>query len=502
MICKQCGKEVFDNAIFCKYCGERLDGKIPCLSCGQLNESDNSFCVYCGARIDGKTVCKNCGVVYDGNFCPACGYGIKTEQKDDSQSKMNQQKKDKKQYSLLKKICDITGSASLMIGMLFALIFVFFISVRPVVDGSGLEWEYIYEEFSNGLKAKTTNIFYFFGGFSKDMKELKSVTLEMTPWFSNFTEEQITLYGTIGTIISVGTLVCVVIFSILASVRYILGWLNKTNKKADGFAFYAILSFIIGALVFFAHCSSTFYVESKEESYFSIKLWNKFNDGTIAAIIVCAISVVISILCRLIHKGKTFWNGNNIAKIITAFIGVIFSSILLGIVQSLGFGFSIGPIEEIEMNIRASFMGLSSLIDLVVGRQIQTGPNYFDITQQIESMTILNDLSTIFAIGLTIFAGLSLESSIFGVAGEKDSGFVSSICAFASAVIILIFTIIAVNNFQNIFELLAEIREGTISKDIINGQLGRAICLVVFSALLMIVSLVRMLFVKKEETRN
>ena len=73
MECKKCGAPTVEGAIYCGYCGARVDGKKECCSCGQLVNEEFAFCIYCGTRIDGKKVCSNCATVHEGNFCPACG---------------------------------------------------------------------------------------------------------------------------------------------------------------------------------------------------------------------------------------------------------------------------------------------------------------------------------------------------------------------------------------------------------------------------------------------
>ena len=51
MICKSCKTENPEEAVYCKNCGNRLDGKIYCPSCGKENPEDAKVCVMCGARI-------------------------------------------------------------------------------------------------------------------------------------------------------------------------------------------------------------------------------------------------------------------------------------------------------------------------------------------------------------------------------------------------------------------------------------------------------------------
>lgn len=71
MECKFCSTENSDNAVYCKNCGKRLDGKIVCPSCGKTTDA-GAYCEMCGARIDGKVVCE-CGAIVEGNYCLQCG---------------------------------------------------------------------------------------------------------------------------------------------------------------------------------------------------------------------------------------------------------------------------------------------------------------------------------------------------------------------------------------------------------------------------------------------
>ena len=51
MICRHCGNEIRESAVFCPYCGE------PVSAGPRMN-----FCVFCGARLqDGAKFCSNCG---------------------------------------------------------------------------------------------------------------------------------------------------------------------------------------------------------------------------------------------------------------------------------------------------------------------------------------------------------------------------------------------------------------------------------------------------------
>ena len=135
MECKKCGMPTVEGATFCGYCGERIDGKKACAFCGQFNDEGQAFCVYCGARIDGKKVCKNCGSLYETNFCPTCGYSELKKPQSTQPKKDTQPKKEKKSgKGLFAKILDIASNGSLMLGVIFAMIFVFFIGLVTTAE--------------------------------------------------------------------------------------------------------------------------------------------------------------------------------------------------------------------------------------------------------------------------------------------------------------------------------------------------------------------------------
>ena len=54
MVCKNCGKEIADDSIFCPNCGERTDDKIECKNCKTLVDSSFRFCPKCGAVLHKK----------------------------------------------------------------------------------------------------------------------------------------------------------------------------------------------------------------------------------------------------------------------------------------------------------------------------------------------------------------------------------------------------------------------------------------------------------------
>ena len=154
MECRKCGTPAVEGAAYCSNCGARLDGKKPCKACGKLNDESFAYCVYCGTRIDGKKVCSSCGNAYEGNFCPVCGQADLNKSQNGNASVRTE---GKSVFGTVRKIFDIVGGGAGMLAVAFALIFVFFIGV---VDRNG----------TNGDEAM--GIFYYFGDFFKEVKEL------------------------------------------------------------------------------------------------------------------------------------------------------------------------------------------------------------------------------------------------------------------------------------------------------------------------------------------
>lgn len=51
--CPDCLSEIPDAAVFCRFCGERVEGK-ACLQCGARNWPDAAVCRWCGHRYGGN----------------------------------------------------------------------------------------------------------------------------------------------------------------------------------------------------------------------------------------------------------------------------------------------------------------------------------------------------------------------------------------------------------------------------------------------------------------
>lgn len=55
-ICKKCGKSLRKGAIYCSFCGEKVNGGKHCRECGARIKKKDNFCIKCGTEIDVASV--------------------------------------------------------------------------------------------------------------------------------------------------------------------------------------------------------------------------------------------------------------------------------------------------------------------------------------------------------------------------------------------------------------------------------------------------------------
>lgn len=125
MFCKNCGKEIDEQAAFCVNCGVATN-MIPqvrktafCRNCGKEIDEQATVCNHCGAATNvfqKQTVfCKNCGNEIDGEatFCNRCGLATDMFQK----VQFPQEKEDAITGGLIA-LCILVAFAGLTYGLL------------------------------------------------------------------------------------------------------------------------------------------------------------------------------------------------------------------------------------------------------------------------------------------------------------------------------------------------------------------------------------------------
>lgn len=467
MECRKCGAPAAEGASFCGKCGARLDGKIPCKACGKLNLEEHEFCVYCGTRIDGKTVCATCGNAHEEKFCPYCGVAAKPE------------KSVPKRAGNTKTVADIIANAAMLLGAVLALIFVFFIGLKLQVEGADEE---------------TMGIFYYFGQYWQELKGLHIDQINTTPWFIDGIYYQLNAAGIVGIVLAVATLATTVTFTVIAIVKYSVGWAKGEHVNVEGWSLAAIISFLIGAVSIYAFNSAAVEGDVGEllGSGAGAATLIHFNDETVTAIVLLSICVVASVVFRMICEGKALWAKENLAKQTLTLISLVFAAVVLGISQGVNFAFIIET-DEVYASVGGAFLQLGGgfTMGLATNFSNTSAKGYYDVTNAVGTMGSINVFATIFTIALTVFSGLALMENIRCASGKEDNSLLWSILALASAVITLILTIVSVSCVAEIFNIMQKISGVKQPENMIFGNFIAPILSIIFTVALFVLSLIK-----------
>ncbi len=462
MACKKCGAETLDGAWFCGSCGTRVDGKKPCVACNQLNDENNAYCVYCGTRIDGKKFCAHCGTEFEGKFCPNCGYGdekTKGKIKKLSESPFIEVEKAEKKWTL-KRILSLTASCLGILGVLFALVFVFFIGAKAEVIGN---------EISTG-KTKL-NLFYFCGEFFKEAKAELALSDGELPKY--LTEFSMYTYGIVGLTITIATIALVVTFATLAIVTFVMNMLGKSCKSADKWSVLTMSSFFFGAGAFYGLHKLTVDFTAKASSVStSVPAGITLNGATKAGIILCAILLGLFAVCKIVAKGKELFKANAIVKLILGVVGVALSAVLFICLENSGVAHSItgkgsGVVAGLEMKGGFAFFLLGYGVNFLMGI---TDLRNTDMIWEVQKAVICGNIAQILLTVALIFAVLSLCYKLLVTTEDKARlGLVWAIATFVLVVTALVFALISTGAMNNMYEMSLSLG-GNTGLDTINSK--------------------------------
>ena len=478
MECRKCGTPTVEGAAYCSNCGARLDGKKPCKACGKLNDESFAYCVYCGTRIDGKKVCSSCGNAYEGNFCRVRGQADLNKSQNGNASLRTE---GKSVFGTVRKIFDIVGGGAGMLAVAFALIFVFFIGV---VDRNG----------TNGDEAM--GIFYYFGDFFKEVKELDlsgESTTSVLLGVSTYT------YGILGLILSVATLSCVVAFAITAVTVYVRNWLGLTEKRADKWVLMTVFAFVVGAAWLYAMNSAGMSgkISVAGTEYAQEIVWN---GATVAGITLCSIFLAITYVCRLAEKGKALIKAENLLKYAFAAAGVVLTSVLFVLAKNANFAVEL-TYGSVSLDVNAAFLGFNIGFLQGFSSEVGTAEISTEIIEMVERMSVYNVVAQVLALTVIVFAALGLCANLKNFAEEKRStGLAWAILAFVLAVGLMVFSLLSGGELVNMLEYVAE-TEGSSSVKA-SASYGTVIAAVVLAALSLGMAIVHCVFAHQAKVKR
>lgn len=282
MECFHCGQENSEDAVFCKYCGQQIEGKITCPVCEKPIDCDSQFCEFCGAAIQ---------PTYESDAINA-----KSRQ---SAAPTQSTFTNRSQWEKANDVC--LGIFS-MLSVFFSLIFSFFIGIKY----SG---NYSADMGSPFVTKVNTNLYYYLGECYENLATI-------IKGFPDLDISNLYFIAVLGTILSIAIIVSAVTFAVISLIRYINYTNGKSTKSYFPFVLASNIAFILGTTLFFAFNAATGKIETAEIS-------TKLNSSTIAGLVLSSTFLVLAVICKTASLGKLLAEPINVNKICFSILGVI-----------------------------------------------------------------------------------------------------------------------------------------------------------------------------------
>lgn len=477
MECKNCKTVNSDDAVFCKNCGTRLDGKKNCPSCGAVIEEDSVYCNACGARVDGKVVCKNCGTAHEGAFCPQCGSknqggGVKAEKRARAS-----------RAEVAIKTSRILNYVSLGLVLAVAVLAIIFVCLMGVTisaqDGESM----------------SLGIFDYFG---KEIQEVKD-ELSAGNYFDAY-KDALYLPAILGLISMIVSLAGTVFFAIMGALKAIQNLTGKNGKSATVWALLAFVFYMFGVSMMMSINAASM---SMTSSGVSVSTGVEFNKATVAGIVLCTVMAAGAVGCD-----ATAWfmkEKLNAFKIVERVLAVVLAAGAVIVVAMFA-----SPVatwinkttyeiyyENSTVTIKMG-MGILSLFALYMNNyKTEVSQSAVGDVNLMETYAILGQL----CIFIALIAALLFFVTVLGKDGKKSRclSVVSSAIFFVSTLIALIMTVLAGNKILPIIKIL-------ITGSGVNGTnkmtYAPVIVALVFAALTFAGNICRVVFGAKGEAKT
>ncbi|MCX4362737.1 MAG: zinc ribbon domain-containing protein [Clostridia bacterium] len=320
---------------------------MECFNCGQENNEDAVFCKQCGLRVDGKVVCQKCNrlIDYDSQFCEFCGNSRKedseetyTDTVETDEPRVDNSIKTARLKLGKKKIFEICSGIFFMFAVFFSLLFTFFIGLK--VNNAKFM---VPDENANYLKS--LNIFYYFGECYANADLIKD--------YPSFYVSNYYFTSVIGTLLSIAIIVTVIIFAIIATIRYINYINGKSQKSYSTFSLATTVSFIIGVTLFYSFNCATSYKSGTEMKVI-------LNDYTIAGAVLTTLFTVLACLFKTATLGKILTSQQNLRKFCFSALSIVLLAFIATLIASPSI------IIKAQNNYEMSFNSLSAMTMLSV----------------------------------------------------------------------------------------------------------------------------------------
>ncbi|MDE7264669.1 MAG: zinc ribbon domain-containing protein [Clostridia bacterium] len=316
MECKFCGRELEDDAVYCFYCGKRLDGKKPCPSCKALLPEDGIFCGKCGKRVEPEVLeeleeaeekaekAEAPEEVAEPEENPAenpesseqSEEGEESEKTEESEEatppeETSEQKSEGQTKELVlhsakwKKAIEITKICLAGLAALVGFVFTFCIGIAVTSDS---QTEVFMLDYFGKVYENLDRIIV-----SNNLGDTQSFALYMPYIF--------------GTLIALAALICNFVFTIMTVISAVRQYAYK-NAKADFVkpALKTFISYAIFAALFYA-------LKAVPSSTLeSVKSTVYFNNVTLAALIIGGVAFGGYYACRVVSRLTDFTDKNEI----------------------------------------------------------------------------------------------------------------------------------------------------------------------------------------------
>ncbi|MDE6471726.1 MAG: zinc ribbon domain-containing protein [Clostridia bacterium] len=284
MECYHCGQENDEEAIYCKQCGMRVDGKVECPSCNKLIDSDSQFCGYCGHNLEES-------------YASEDDEENTTEEESCAPTKILSVFKPN-----LKKANEICIGAFSMSTVFFSLLFVFFVGIKSYATNITDSDAY--------LNTNTNiNLFYYLG-------ECYSRLATLDETYPSYFIANYKFISIMGTILSIAIITTVLVFSIISVVRYVNNCTGRSAKSYSTPVLATYVSFVMGVTLFYA-----FNAVSGNNGL--MKMSVKLNEYTVAGIALSTVFMILATVCRTASLGRLLSAPQNLYKSCFTVLGLI-----------------------------------------------------------------------------------------------------------------------------------------------------------------------------------